>query len=371
MKVLHLCSYYYGSKLYENLVKELDNMEIQQEVYVPIKQGVQISLNNFSNCKFIVKETYGNIDRAFFMRKFNKNYNSMINEVDFKNLHIVHSHTLFTNGMMALKLKKEYNIPYIVAVRNTDVNVFFKYFIHLRSKGAEILLNAEKIIFISPSYLETTINKYIPNEFKDDVRRKSLVIPNGLNSYWLDNKIKETKIIDKSVIKLVYAGEITKNKNIHKVISEVSDMHKSGIKIEFDIAGDGEYIDNIRKMIVDLGVNDIVRVHGRVDKEQLIKLFRENYIFVMISTFETFGLSYIEALSQGLPVLFTKGQGIDGYFNMGEVGFAVELDSKIEQKLLNIMENYEEISGRCVKVVDDFRWDKIASQYVDIYKDIK
>ena len=38
-------------------------------------------------------------------------------------------------------------------------------------------------------------------------------------------------------------------------------------------------------------------------------------VFAMVSHHETFGLVYIEALSQGLPVLFTQGQGIDGTFS--------------------------------------------------------
>lgn len=41
-------------------------------------------------------------------------------------------------------------------------------------------------------------------------------------------------------------------------------------------------------------------------------MFAESDIFVMVSHSETFGLVYIEALSQGLPILYTRGQGIDG-----------------------------------------------------------
>ena len=38
---------------------------------------------------------------------------------------------------------------------------------------------------------------------------------------------------------------------------------------------------------------------------------------------ETFGLVYVEAMSQGLPIIYTKGQGIDGYFEDGKVGYPV------------------------------------------------
>ena len=46
-------------------------------------------------------------------------------------------------------------------------------------------------------------------------------------------------------------------------------------------------------------------------------------VFAMPSIFETFGLVYLEALSQNLPVVYTKGQGIDGMFD-NTVGIGVD-----------------------------------------------
>ena len=39
-------------------------------------------------------------------------------------------------------------------------------------------------------------------------------------------------------------------------------------------------------------------------------IYRENDIYVMPSIIETFGLVYAEAMSQGLPVIYTRGQGL-------------------------------------------------------------
>ena len=37
---------------------------------------------------------------------------------------LIHAHSLFSNGYIAMRIKQDYGIPYIVAVRNTDVNTF-------------------------------------------------------------------------------------------------------------------------------------------------------------------------------------------------------------------------------------------------------
>ena len=51
---------------------------------------------------------------------------------------------------------------------------------------------------------------------------------------------------------------------------------------------------------------------------------------------KTFGLVYFESMSQGTPLIFTKGQGIDGYF-VGYIGYSVNprsYDAKSKVELL-------------------------------------
>ena len=62
---------------------------------------------------------------------------------------VIHPHTVFSGGYVARLLKKTYGIPYIVAVRNTDVNVFFKYMFHLRRIGVRVMQDASCVVFLS------------------------------------------------------------------------------------------------------------------------------------------------------------------------------------------------------------------------------
>ena len=78
---------------------------------------------------------------------------------------------------------------------------------------------------------------------------------------------------------------------------------------------------------------------------------------------------YLEALSQNLPVLYTKGQGIDGLF-ADTVGIGVnplseyEIYAALKEMLFNRDRYYN-------KDVDfsAFRWDNIADKYIEHYKD--
>ena len=89
----------------------------------------------------------------------------------------------------------------------------------------------------------------------------------------------------------------------------------------------------------------------------------------MPSHTETFGLVYAEAMSQGMPVIYTRGQGFDGHFEDGVIGYSVsdyDADELVE-KIISIIENHENISTRCLEKVDRFNWNKIAEEYKEVY----
>ncbi len=54
------------------------------------------------------------------------------------------------------------------------------------------------------------------------------------------------------------------------------------------------------------------------------KLLKNYVAFLMPTRRETFGMVFIEALFSGLPLLYTKGWGIDGFFEPDEIGYACD-----------------------------------------------
>ena len=95
----------------------------------------------------------------------------------------------------------------------------------------------------------------------------------------------------------------------------------------------------------------------------------------MVSKPETFGLVYVEALSQHLPIIYAQGQGFDGYYQDGYVGYPAEAGNAaaIAEKIESLIKNYATIASN-VESLDldkDFDWSNIGKKYLTIYNTLK
>lgn len=366
VKILHINSYYSSSSFYKNLYDNQIENGLDIDVFVPISSSV--ILNNSDLGKYTtVSVNHGKYDRILFFLKHNKIYKDIIRRFKIGEYSVIHAHSLFSNGYIAYKLKQEYGVPYIVAVRNTDVNVFFKYMVHLRKLGIQILQEADKVIFLSKSYRDFVIQKYVPEKFKKEIFNKAEIIPNGIDDFWFNNKGNIRNTPDKNNLKLLYVGAINKNKNIIITIKAIKILQNEGYNINFTVVGkveDKSIFNQIKNL-------SFITYITPKPKEELINIYRANDIFIMPSKTETFGLVYAEAMSQGIPVIYTKGQGFDGQFEEGIVGYSVQHDSaeEIVERVKAILDDYKTISNNCINKVDKFDWDEIAKGYYSIYED--
>ena len=369
-KILHINSDYLYTDIYKLMFKELKFGTKNQTVYSALRKSEINYSAPSDHFSAILSPILNKSDSLFFNKRINKSYNNLKLETDCENFDLVHAHFLFTDGAVALRIFEEYKIPYIVAIRNTDLNLYYKYFFHLRKLGQKILLNAEKIIVISPSYKDK-ITEYLSSE-KNILNSKLVLIPNGIDDFWLMNK-SIPKINPKTnELKFLFVGEITKNKNLKQTINLLEQLSKY-YNIKFTIIG--------KKLDGYAQLSELAKKYSWIDifepiynKIELKRIYRDHDIFIMLSKKETFGLVYIEALTQGTPIIYTKNEGVDGYFSDSHVGY--NFDIKInnffyfKEKVELIMKNYNQISSNCILDSKKFNWKQIAKRYLAIYNSI-
>lgn len=367
--ILHLCNDFSGSKVYSNLYKKLDDLNYDQIIFHPLRNFENIGKNglDFRSKKSqiyysrLVKKHH----KLLFRNKVRFLYDDL-KKIDCSSVSICFATTLFSDGAIAHRLYIEKNIPYIVTVRHTDVNLFLKLRPDLIGLGLKILRDSKKIIFISEALRRKFLDHSKINDLQNSFIDKIVVIPNGIDDFWIRNINQDNQL---EVNKFLFIGKFDKNKNIIKLIKALQLLRIKHTDIQLDLVGGGG---NTHDKVISLIENlTWCTYHGKIrDKNELLKIFRKNKYFAMPSIFETFGLVYIEAISQGLPVIFTKGQGIDGLFEF-PVGESSKPDIKSIYKACEILMN-SHLKYNLNKInFDMFDWNKIALKYENIIKSIK
>ncbi len=368
MRILHICNDFCGSKVHANLYKRLDELNVEQTIFTYYRGTGKEEKNQFEalHTSFIYKGILRIWHRLFYHLKIRKVYSELKKEIIPLDYDLIHATTLFSDGAIAYQLHKEFNLPYIVTVRNTDVNTFLGIAPHTWLMGLKILRNAQRIIFISKA-LQGKFCKHIAiRRILPDIQNKFVLQPNGIDDYWLNNINRIERTISYNVI---YVGRFDRNKNVVRLIKAVLNLRQLFPDLRLHLVGGGGSKEREVLRMID-NHPDCLFYQGQIsDKDKLKELYRQCSIFAMPSIHETFGLVYIEALSQNLAILYTRGQGVDGMFDRS-VGEAVNPQSikSIENGLKKYFEQPSAYHPYNIIDFDEFRWEKIAGRYKKIYE---
>ncbi len=130
---------------------------------------------------------------------------------------------------------------------------------------------------------------------------------------WIRQKASQTS----DCIRIVYAGNLIKLKKVDVVLKALEQVD---FAYRLDIIGDGP---EKNKLMTMASGNENIVFRGRMSREATIDAMREADVFVMVSSPETFGLVYLEAMAQGCITVGSRGEGIDGVIVDGKNGFLV------------------------------------------------
>lgn len=366
IRVLHICNDYAKQKLYAKFFCSLANVNVSGAVYCAVRTHQETTYSDAAFRNVVIKNIIKKYDKVFFNNKIRRVYSDLINEYQISNYDLVHAHFLYSDGAVALKLWEQYGIPYVVSVRNTDMNSFMRLRKDLWPLVLRITRNAKSIIFLNKAYKERFLSKFKVG-LRSAISQKCYVIPNGIHNDWFD-KTESTK--SNSTLRIIYVGDLSLNKNLTNSVLACEKLREIGFDLNFNVIGDGgngkgKFLRALRKS----DRTSWLTYFGRInDFEKLRNHYLNSDIFLMPSFTETFGLSYIEAISQNTKVVFSSGEGIDGYFPEN-IARAVNPRS-VESIVLGILKLLPVTSDEFETLdLERFDWNVIARQYVNLYRE--
>ncbi|WP_439425120.1 accessory Sec system glycosyltransferase GtfA [Oenococcus alcoholitolerans] len=192
------------------------------------------------------------------------------------------------------------------------------------------------------------------------------------------------KPLDDSIRKpfsIITASRLADEKHIDWAIESVVTAHKKLPQITFDIYGGGSQMADLKKLIDKLHASDYIRLLGHQD---LSDLYQKYQLYLSTSTSEGFGLTLLEAVGSGLPIIgFDVRYGNQTFIDNGENGFLIKSDRPNEQHYdLDIVAktivyffskcDFAEFSQHSYAAAEDFltsrvekKWDKLLRSLND------
>lgn len=368
MHILHINSYYSTTPLYQNLYDRQVASGFDLDVYVPIAKEFPKDRLAAKGDYCQIVEAFHQMDRYVFHLKHYKIWQDLKKRYSFEQIDLVHAHSLFSNGWLAHKVYLTHKIPYVVAVRSADIRTFFQKMPWLRRLGLKILADAEQVVFISENSRREVFAKYIPESMQAELAAKTQVIANGIDDYWHANRYEGKPADLHQPLRLVCTAKLLKEKQIPKLINLVAYYNQHAQAAELHLIGPA-WDESILAQVKD---HPLVTYHGPKDKDGMRDLYREMDIFALVSSRETFGLVYVEAMSQGLPVIYTQGEGFDSYYPNYEVGVSLDPDQPEDfaRAVQAILADYPSFCQRALNHSKDFSWDKISGRYDQLYQEV-
>lgn len=329
----------------------IDSIEVYYPRYLEFPRGILFQKSGYFMAKGIKN----------IIRKIYKNFK----------FDLIHSNVALPDGYSGMLINNYFNVPHIVTIHGQDFQNTINKNKKCREAVFRVLNSADKIITVS-------------NKLKNIVKEQEFcykinVINNGIDDDCFENNIennieniKKNEIKDK--IKILSVSNLKKTKGIQINLRAISQLKGKYGNIQYDIIGEGEFEIQLRKLVRELGLEDIVNFLGKKEHDEVLKSMSDYDIFSLPSYNEGFGTVYIEAMSKRVAVIGVEGEGIEDVIKNGYNGFLVKredvtslidvLDMLIkDDKKRNVIAK----NGRNT-VIKYFTWNSNAKKVIKLYE---
>lgn len=280
---------------------------------------------------------------------------------------LIHAHHTWPSGVVAVKLKKIFNVP-VVITEHTSIT-----FQRAVDKKDKIFIDTWKACDAIIRVRQRDISLF------EDVgisKNKVFYVSNGFNdsSFFQYETLECRKKLnlpeDKRII-LNVANLYSEVKGHKYLIEAINELVKSRKDILCVVVGSGKLEPNVRKQIVDLGLEDHVKLVGSKPHGDISLWMNACDVFVLPSLMESFGIVQIEAMACGKPVVATYNGGSEEVIISDDYGLLVEIkNSKDLAKKIEIALIKDWDGRKIINYAEKYRWENISMQTLQIYNEL-
>ena len=239
--------------------------------------------------------------------------------------------------------------------------------------GQSILKDASRVIAVS----EMEAKQYESMGVNQD---KIVIIPNGINVSEFDNlppkgEFKKRWNIPGGQKIILFLARINRIKGPDLLAKAFTAISEDAENLKLVMAGpDDGYLAELKRVVRELKIEEKVVFTGPLYGRAKLEAYVDAAVYVLPSSYEIFGISVLEAMACGTPVIVTDRCGIANVIK-GQAGLVVPYDEdRLLDALLSMLNN-DEIrlgfgdKGRLL-ARDKFNWEKLTEQVEEVYGEV-
>jgi 1,2-diacylglycerol 3-alpha-glucosyltransferase len=307
-------------------------------------------------------------------------YNKLINEVIKWRPDVIHSQTEFSMMLVSRYIANKLKVPHIHTYHTMYEN-YLDYLLggmiinkNISAKITKKILNSLDGVIAATNKTKNTLLSY-------GVSKPIYVVPTGIDLSKFQQKLsledKQKIMLDLQISQddriIAYVGRIAEEKNISEILTLLPDVIKVHKNVKLLIVGGGPYLNNLKDEVKIQNLEENVIFTGMIISDEVYKYYKMAEIFVNASTSETQGLTYIEALSSGCPVVCKYDPCIDGVIEQGNNGYSYKEKSEFTSyinELLRDTKLRERMSKKAVSKTNEYSSSVFANKVLDKYLSI-
>ncbi len=293
---------------------------------------------------------------------------------------VAHLHALFSPVISAAAaICRQKKLPYILRPLGTLDPADLRKKKFLKKIYAAAL---ERANIAGASALHFTSNQEAKVSERFGVKTRDIILPNGVTPSVSSSEenIRSKYQIPENVPIILFMSRIDPKKGLDLLIPALEIIQTQGLDFHFILAGanpqDPSYEASIRTKIENSALHPHTTITGFVTGTSKSTLLQASDIFVLPSYYENFGIAVAEAMVAGKPVVISDQVHIwhDIYNSQSGWVCKTEVDS-LTSSLCEALQNPEECKNRGINArnyaLNNYSWDAIGRQMVEIYKQLQ
>ena len=293
---------------------------------------------------------------------------------------LIHLHTEATVAWMVRKIAAEAHAPVVMTAHTDYAYYVFRRF-HTAWPVRTLMKGLGKIVYRNTAAVIAPSEKVRSFAQVQTILDRVMLVPNGIK---LEQYQRPVSTEEKAALfqryglqdngcTLVMVTRVSHEKNILEILRFLPALCREIPQAQLIIVGDGKERRRLERYCRKNGLQDRVVFTGLIPFTEVYRYYAMGDVFVSASVFEVHSMSYLEAMSCGLPLVCREDASLRGVLEDGENGFIYRTEREFVQGVARILRDQalrQKMRGQALERIRAFSDQRFVENTIRAYESV-